>query len=290
METSSPKGFIAPLLLALIALLLIGGGAYVYVHNKQASQSTVINPSAQATSTANYFEIKEVGLKFKVTNDIKDLRYSIINEGNGATYVWFSTKTLENIGGKNCNSDQAPLGAIGVWKKDISGGAMAITYLIKSNDFSVTYGTPQAICSEVKEAQSLQTEQRVSLSEALKTIIRTNIAATDQASITVTSPNGGEQLSVFGTDTNFRTTWNSTSLSGTVNVYLIADWGVCKLGSAPVAQGYFSVALGSNYQCPGIPRTITAGQYKVKLVADTQSPTSDLGVTDSSDNYFTIAK
>lgn len=33
------KGFFTPLLLAIIAILLIGGGAYVYVQNKQANQS-----------------------------------------------------------------------------------------------------------------------------------------------------------------------------------------------------------------------------------------------------------
>ena len=43
------KGFIAPLLLALIALLLIGGGAYVYMQNKQANQLST--SSNQATST-----------------------------------------------------------------------------------------------------------------------------------------------------------------------------------------------------------------------------------------------
>lgn len=181
-QKNTPTGgwvYASPLLLALIAVLVLGGGAYVYVQNKQVSQSAAISPITQATSTANYFEIKEVGLKFKITDDIKDLTYSIINEGNGATYVWFSTKTLENLGGKNCNSDQAPLGGIGVWQKDISGGAMAITYLIKSNNFSVTYGTPQSICSSVKEAQDLQMKQLRSLSEALKTIIRTDTTTAD---------------------------------------------------------------------------------------------------------------
>ena len=36
---TSPKGFISPLLLALIALLVLGGGAYVYIQNKQGNQS-----------------------------------------------------------------------------------------------------------------------------------------------------------------------------------------------------------------------------------------------------------
>jgi len=43
MKTS--KGFIVPLLLALIALLLLGGGTYVYVHNKQLNQSADVTTS-----------------------------------------------------------------------------------------------------------------------------------------------------------------------------------------------------------------------------------------------------
>jgi len=46
------KGFIAPLLLALIALLLIGGGAYVYVQNKPANQPVTASSTTQTTSAA----------------------------------------------------------------------------------------------------------------------------------------------------------------------------------------------------------------------------------------------
>lgn len=41
------KGFTSPLLIALIAVLLIGGGAYVYVQNKQASQPVAATSTAQ---------------------------------------------------------------------------------------------------------------------------------------------------------------------------------------------------------------------------------------------------
>ena len=44
------RGFISPLL-ALVALLLLGGGVYVYAHNKQANQSAAVSTTTQATST-----------------------------------------------------------------------------------------------------------------------------------------------------------------------------------------------------------------------------------------------
>lgn len=60
------KGFIAPLLLALIALLLIGGGAYVYEHDKRANNSEVF---ASATQTSDAKDVKtyisqKLGIKF----------------------------------------------------------------------------------------------------------------------------------------------------------------------------------------------------------------------------------
>lgn len=47
------KGFVSPLLLALIAVLLVGGGAYAYMQNKQASQPAVTDSTATATSTTD---------------------------------------------------------------------------------------------------------------------------------------------------------------------------------------------------------------------------------------------
>ncbi|MDO8593471.1 MAG: hypothetical protein Q7R59_01060 [bacterium] len=48
---TSHKGLVAPLLLALIAVLLIGGGVYVYMQDKQVKQSAVVGTTTQATST-----------------------------------------------------------------------------------------------------------------------------------------------------------------------------------------------------------------------------------------------
>lgn len=49
---NTQKGFIMPLLLAIIAILLVGGGAYVYTQKKQIKQSGVASSTSQVTSTA----------------------------------------------------------------------------------------------------------------------------------------------------------------------------------------------------------------------------------------------
>lgn len=47
------KGFISPLVLALIAVLLIGGGAYVYVQNKQANEPIATTSTAQTSKNTS---------------------------------------------------------------------------------------------------------------------------------------------------------------------------------------------------------------------------------------------
>jgi hypothetical protein len=75
------KGFIVPLLLALIATLLIGGGAYVYVQNNQTNQPAVVTPTTQATSTAQssdsqtanwkMYRNEQYGFEFKNSPDLQ---------------------------------------------------------------------------------------------------------------------------------------------------------------------------------------------------------------------------
>lgn len=49
--TTSQKGFATPLLLALVALLILGGGAYAYMQNKQVNQPVVAQTSDLKTYT-----------------------------------------------------------------------------------------------------------------------------------------------------------------------------------------------------------------------------------------------
>lgn len=55
------KGFVTPLLLAIIGILLIGGGAYVYMQQKSANQPEVANQTADwktYTNTKDGYQLK----------------------------------------------------------------------------------------------------------------------------------------------------------------------------------------------------------------------------------------
>ena len=81
---TSHQGFIAPLILIIIALLVLGGGAYVYVQKKQANPPTTGNLPV-ATSTAQITsQISNLTL-----SDINNAIYTIIDAVDGGTKAQF---------------------------------------------------------------------------------------------------------------------------------------------------------------------------------------------------------
>lgn len=100
-----------------------------------------------------------------------------------------------------------------------------------------------------------------------------------QPSITVLSPNGGESW-VFGN--TYTITWKSSGVQ-TAYVYLAFPDGVmCKITQAYAPYGNIGFAPQKDMQCPGISRTLTAGQYKVAIYGESET------VRDFSDAYFSI--
>ena len=114
--------------------------------------------------------------------------------------------------------------------------------------------------------------------------------ATTNPSITVLSPNGGETLDFGIKDIDFRTTWNSSNLIGSVSVYVaFADGRACEVGTVSVSAGVYAAKLGQYYSCPNIPSVLVQGnQYKVLLIADSLNSTLELGIRDYSDDFFAI--
>lgn len=109
--------------------------------------------------------------------------------------------------------------------------------------------------------------------------------------ITVLSPNGGEQIALRTGQNDYnngelKVTWTGSNLKGDVTVYLAyPDGAVCKLGTATAQSKSFVIVLGTNFTCSNIPRTITAGSYKIGLYLNEQTVDK---MSDFSDNYFTI--
>jgi hypothetical protein len=157
------------IIIVAVALILFGGVfAYQYFFVKP-------QPIVQTQNqTADYFEIKEFGLKFKITKDIKDLEYLVKDpspEGYGRN-ILFSTKslTMANI---QCSVSEAPIGILTINniapndENYYNRGRL----LLADNGQYVYYITPQSTCSDNAVANDLQHAQFLSLQAALKTIV-----------------------------------------------------------------------------------------------------------------------
>jgi hypothetical protein len=118
--------------------------------------------TAAATAAADFFEVKELGFKFKPGADLKDLVYII--DGTNAR---FSTRSLMAAAYKEHRTDVKEefwctpgFGPLGVVAKPTADAISKKT---------VTATPPQASCSDVKTVNDLATAQLGKLKEALKT-------------------------------------------------------------------------------------------------------------------------
>src|SRR3989344_3293753 len=94
---NTQRGFIMPLLLALIAILLVGGGVYVYTQNKQAGQPAVVDQTPQqTTSTAQTPSSQTVGpLTIKPLMPVVEMDQPSTAYKNSITLI--QSQQLENI-------------------------------------------------------------------------------------------------------------------------------------------------------------------------------------------------
>ena len=161
------------------------------------------------------------------------------------------------------------------------GMIMGITWIVRS------YTTREESTVEGLQEQVNAIKQQIAQLQA---------QLATQASITVLSPNGGEEWT-FGTPQTIA--WSSTggwSPIGIdyVDIYLwFPDGATCNLAdNVSASQGKYTLTLQENQECPNISRYITAGQYKILILGTEPAlakPAPEITtIRDESDNYFSI--
>ncbi len=164
----SQKNILLLIIVVIIISLMIGAAFYYIKHQ----QKIKLNQESK-----NYFEIKELNIKFEVSDEIKDLTYSV---KDGAAYGYqYKTAILSSVSlakiGKYCGLDiegETPLGTITVTEKSLSqiGVETGYTSLYESSNFNVAYESPLSFCGESRESADLATKQLNALNNSLKTI------------------------------------------------------------------------------------------------------------------------
>lgn len=177
----------------LLLLILIGLGIYGYTvisndnkkiedqqaeindlqNKKKALEDAASAATAKAVNKAtdNYLEVKELGFKLPLNDDIKDLQYFV----NDKT-AFFSTQSLQSVAwsyyinntstatnSSLCSIGSRPLGVISKFANASDAGP---TLQKSLNGFVLGYAGPQSVCSNSKAAEDLQTKQRSALESA----------------------------------------------------------------------------------------------------------------------------
>jgi len=178
----------------ILLLALIGLGVYGYMQinklnkankDKDATISDLQNKkktledAAAAAATAvtkvvssNYLEVKELGYKLPLTDDIKDLQYFV----NGIT-TFFSTGSLQSSAwgasssdaAKYCSLGSLPLGAISKFANATDAGP---TQQKSLSGFVLGYAPPQSSCSTNQATINLQNSQKASLLKAFNNAVK----------------------------------------------------------------------------------------------------------------------
>lgn len=178
----------------VLVLVLVGAGVYGYLkmrdYNKQINdlkaQVTTLQDGKKAledaasaaaaaaakaavkASTTNYLEVKELGYKLPLSEDIKDLQYFV-----DGTTTSFSTGSLQSKAyaadqsepGMYCSIGISPLGKVSRFATATEAGPTQQKAL---SGFVLGYSSPQANCSNNQATIDLQTTQKASFVKAFE--------------------------------------------------------------------------------------------------------------------------
>ncbi|MDQ3018854.1 MAG: hypothetical protein M3Q64_03220, partial [bacterium] len=137
----------------------------------------------EANDTKQYFEMRELGIRFEQPDDLKNLSYSVRNFDSKSTKsisVFFSTKSITDLvvqlgdtkGAENCTADDGPLGVLTGTDEYPNDGERPLTAeeaQIIDNAY-LYYSGPQSVCSDNEAVQQEISSKMQSLRVALNTL------------------------------------------------------------------------------------------------------------------------
>ena len=182
-ENTKSTGFGAVEIVIAVAVVLvvglIGWRFYDASKNKQSAsnqqmssnQSATQTPKDTPADTAKYLDVKELGVKIKLGDQVKDATYAVQALDDGSLVARFSAHSLA-ASDPACDARSGQLGALEkstidtdrVGNKLVPDGQT----VFKFENYYYTYATPQALCSEA--VRSTVGTATTAFREALKTI------------------------------------------------------------------------------------------------------------------------
>jgi hypothetical protein len=317
------KGFIVPLITAIVALLIVGG-VYIVLknnQNKQITASVPINVSVAASTTipnstttpqTNNTSVKSSGVTSANAPKINSLSPSTITIGltgdiviNGSNfdplggYAGIGWLTHSHVFVMVKNNSNGQMGIL--WEGGSQGGATSTANQITAVVYGSICMVSQVAAGECPSDKIMTiTPGQYSLYVTVDGRGASNFVLLTvlghQGSINVMSPNGGETIKIGET---YLISWSSSDLvsSSTISVSLQDDsihcpvgylgcWNNFGIASGLEKTGSYSWNTNEKMFGDGGPNTVpvTPGsEYKIEVCIDNSQ-----NVCDYSNNYFTI--
>lgn len=182
MHTAKQSGF--GVIAIIVAILVVVGLGYVgyrvYTANNNQTGNSTQGSNTQNNSTqdtATYLDIKELGVKIKLSDGIKDAVYSASTSTDGSQFARISTQSLQSQSNNTCGTSFGPLGTItkasGTPEQVFGGTSRTVdntTTFKFGNDTYVFIASPQAQCSTDSSVQALADQQRITFFTDFKTV------------------------------------------------------------------------------------------------------------------------
>lgn len=204
------RGFIVPLLLLVIAVLLVGGGAYVFTQNKEASPAVSGNvelPQATATEQTTTVTTQTTSATQPSVTVLSPNGGETWKVGQVYTISWqpaIGVGSIQIIADKNALCGEAP--CLRVHDEYIAEGVGKYTFTL--ND--IQPGKYYVRLNTVVGGPTIYSNQFT---------IATAAPKTTSPSVTILSPKGGANLKIGQT---YTITWSSSNMTNLINTANVA--------------------------------------------------------------------
>jgi len=168
-------GVVEIIIAVLVVAALAYGGYRLYGHfskpaanttNRQSNQENIT--TATTTPQSTYLDIKELGIKIKLDDSIKDAIYVAGTSTDGSQFAYISTQTLTDKSNGSCNPAKGSFASITKTPDAVRSVDNARVFKLGNNYIFIT--GPQAICSDDQTVQDLANQQKTTLFNDFKTV------------------------------------------------------------------------------------------------------------------------
>ena len=280
---NTQKGFIVPLVIAVVAILVVGGAYLAYKAGKMAGTNQVNqtnNPlDSTTTDLASNFSSQPTSTTTQPAPVITSINPTTAKIGDTVAVSGENLRGFE--GDKNLWIQNVSSGVKGIIHGDAGASDQSIKFVLADKYCTADTSYSGAACPSYLTMTPgnyviFANPWDVVSNEVKFTVTVSTSSLSSKPSITVLSPNGGE---TFNMNSPIQVSWSQNYKSSFENIMLFSNKSDAVLFSSPILSG-----ISGNNNLYMIPAnsivanpSILGNQYKISVCSHSQSPTDPSG-------------